>query len=381
MGKIMKNVFVVGCKGLPANYGGFETFVENLTKRKINENIQYHVACISDKTGDFTYNNAHCFNLCVKQKGGARELVADIKALKYIIKYVKENDIKEFDVLILACRIGLVIKKYAKKIHRLNGRIILNPDGHEWKRSKWNYFIRKYWKYSEKKMVKKADLIVSDSINIKKYIEEEYKKNNTTFIAYGADYEKNELNNKYNVFKLNNKIEDYGYYLVVGRFVPENNYYEIIKEFMKTKTNKKLIIITNHQNNKLFDELEEKLHFSNDERIRFVGAIYDTDLLKQIRQMAFAYIHGHMVGGTNPSLLEGLALTKLNILYDCPFNKEVALDSALYFSKDNLKNIIERVEDLTKEEINRLDELSTNRIIKEYNWTKIVSRYENIFIK
>ena len=377
----MKNVFIVGSKGIPANYGGFETFVENLTKRKINENILYHVACISDNNNSFTYNNAHCFNLNVKQKGGAKALIADIKALKYIISYVKENNIKEFDVLILACRIGIVINKYVKKIHKLGGRVILNPDGHEWKRSKWNYFIRRYWKYSENKMVKKADLIVCDSINIKKYIEEEYKKTNTTFIAYGADYSKNELNDKFIEFKNKFNIDDFSYYLVVGRFVPENNYYEIIKEFMKSKTNKKLVIVTNYKNSNLYDELEKNLHFSQDDRIIFAGSIYDVDLLKQIRQQAFAYIHGHMVGGTNPSLLEGLALTKLNILFNCPFNKEVADNSSFYFSYDELSSLMEKVEALSEQDINKYDLLSTNRIKDFYSWEKIVSEYENIFLK
>ena len=377
----MKNVFIVGCKGIPANYGGFETFVENLTKRKINKDIKYHVACISDNNDEFIYNDALCFNLNITKKGGARALVADIKALEYVIDYVKKNKIEEFDVLILATRIGLVINKYAKIIHKLNGRIILNPDGLEWKRSKWNYFIRKYWKYSFKKMIKKADLLVCDSVNIKKMIEDEYKLTNTTFIAYGADYKKNELNEKYESFKLNNNLTDYGYYLVVGRFVPENNYYEIIKEFLKSKTDKKLIIVTDYKNNKLYDTLEEKLHFSKDERIKFVGTIYDTDLLKQVRQMAYCYIHGHMVGGTNPSLLEGLALTNLNILFDCPFNKEVALDSALYFSYDNLCERIAEAEAFDKEQIEDLAKKSTQRIVNDYNWTKIVSEYENIFLK
>ena len=150
---------------------------------------------------------------------------------------------------------------------------------------------------------------------------------------------------------------------------------------MKSKTTKKLIIITDYKNNKLFDELEKKLYFSNDERIKFVGTVYDQELLNQIRQMAFAYIHGHSVGGTNPSLLEGLALTKINILFDCPFNREVGLDTSLYFSKDNLKNVMEKAESFNNEKINELDNLSTNRIKEDYNWTKIVEAYENIFIK
>ena len=101
------------------------------------------------------------------------------------------------------------------------------------------------------------------------------------------------------------------YYLVVGRFVPENNVETIIREFMASDTTKDLAIITT-ENPKLYAELEEKLHFSADPRIKFVGTVYDQELLKKIRENAWAYIHGHQVGGTNPSLLEALARRERN---------------------------------------------------------------------
>ena len=122
------------------------------------------------------------------------------------------------------------------------------------------------------------------------------------------------------------------YYLVVGRFVPENSFEVMIREFMKSKSKKDFAIITN-VNDKFLNELEEKLHFKSDKRIKFVGTVYDQELLKKIRENAYAYFHGHTVGGTNPSLIEALGSTDLNLLVDVGFNKEVAEDCALYWSR------------------------------------------------
>ncbi len=384
----MNNVFIVGCKGLPAQYGGFETFVDNLTKRKINKDIYYHVACLDDHFEDFIYNDSHCFKMKVKEKGSSRAMFADIIALKYIIEYVKNNNILNFTVLILASRIGIFYKKYEKIIHKLNGKLILNPDGFEWMRNKWNFFIKKYWKYSERKMVKYSDLIVCDSIIKKNYIDNKYKKykKETKYIAYGADLE--EVNDKdaidfvYN-FNKNKSIISNSYYLVVGRFVPENNYEIIIKEFMKSNTKKDLVIITSYENSKFYNELNNKLHFEKDKRIKFVGTVYNSLCLKLIRLNAYAYIHGHSVGGTNPSLLEAMAATKLNLLYDCAFNKEVAKNSAIYWNKENdsLKNIIDLIDYLDQDKIDNYSKLSKEIIYYNYRWEFIVDNYEKLFLE
>ncbi len=384
----MRNVFIVGCKGLPAQYGGFETFVDNLTKRKINNDIMYHVACLDDHFEDFTYNNAHCFKMEVKQKGSARAMFADIVALKYIIDYVTKNNINNFVVLILASRIGIVYKKYVKKIHKLGGVLILNPDGHEWQRSKWNKLIKMYWRYSERRMVKYSDFIVCDSLNIKKYIDNKFKKykKNTTYIAYGADIETNETDKDlefvYN-FNKNNKLIINSYYLVVGRFVPENNYETIIKEFMKSNTKKDLVLITSYENTKFYDELSKKYDLEKDKRIKFVGTVYDPNHLSLIRKNAYAYSHGHSVGGTNPSLLEALATTKINLLYDCVFNNEVGDGASLYWNKNNnsLKDLIEKVDNISEDEIEKLNKIAKSIIIDKYKWDFVVSKYEDLFIK
>lgn len=384
-----KNVFIIGSKGIPAKYGGFETFVDKLTEKKENTNIKYHVACIGEKE-DFEYNGARCFNIKVPNIGPAKAVYYDIMALRQSLKYIKENNINEGIIYILACRIGPFIGHYKKMIKKLNCKLYINPDGHEWKRAKWNALIKKYWKLSEKLMVKHADLLICDSVNIEKYIKEDYKKYNpkTLFIAYGADVKEDKADNNKALIELNDwynkfNIKKNEYYLVVGRFVPENNYETMIREYMKSKTKKDFVIITNIEKNKFYEELKKKTNFENDKRIKFVGTVYNQDLLAEIRKNAYGYIHGHEVGGTNPSLLEALATTKLNLLLDVGFNKEVGDNGAVYWSKEDndLANLIDSLDKISSDEINNYSKKAKNRILNNYSWNKIVKDYEDVFMK
>ena len=384
----IKNIYIIGSKGIPAKYGGFETFVENLTAKKISENIKYHVACMANDEKEFEYNGARCFNVKVPNIGPAKAVYYDIQAFKKCIKHIKENKISNAIVYVLACRIGPFISHYKKILHKLDCKLFVNPDGHEWKRAKWNALIKKYWKLSERLMVKHADLLICDSINIEKYIQEDYKKYNpkTIFIAYGADIEKSKLDdNDETLLKWYKEkgVSKKEYYLAVGRFVPENNFETMIKEFMKSKTKKDFVLITNVEKNKFYDELKEKTHFENDERIKFVGTVYDQGLIKKIRENAFAYLHGHSVGGTNPSLIEALASTELNLLYDVGFNREVGEDGALYWSLEdyNLSNMINELENIKEEKIEQYSEKAKKRIFEQYSWKKIINDYENVFVK
>lgn len=385
-----RHVFIVGSKGIPANYGGYETFVEYLTKYRQNENIHYHVACKtndkSKKYSHFIHNNADCFNVFVPNIGVAQAIYYDVAALNYSIKYAKAHKIEQPIFYILACRIGPFMQSIVKRVHNIGGKVYVNPDGHEWMRAKWSLPIRKYWKLSEKLMVKYADLLICDSQNIEKYIKSVYKKfkPKTTFIAYGSDVKKSTLSE--NDPKLVGWFDRYNikpneYYLIVGRFVPENNYEVMIREFIRSSTNKDLVIITNAERNKFFNKLKEKTNFESDDRIKFVGTVYELELLKKIRESAYAYLHGHSVGGTNPSLLEALASTKINLLFDVGFNREVAQSSALYWNKDSnsLANLINEADTFTSTKIDELQEKSTDEILKRYSWGKIVSEYEQHF--
>lgn len=380
----MKNIFIIGSKGIPANYGGFETFVENLTKNKISEDIKYHVACLSDKNEEFEYNNARCFKVQVPQIGPAKAVYYDIAALKQIYQYVQDHQIDDAIVYILACRIGPFLNKYVKLFHQKNIQVFVNPDGHEFKRAKWNWFIRRYWKLSERLMIKHADYVICDSKNIEKYIQEDYKKYHpqTTYIAYGADVVDQTNEEKFDKWAQEHDLRRNEYYLIVGRFVPENNYETMIKEFMKTNTTKDLVIVTGYQDNKLYHVLKNKYHFENDKRIKFVGTIYDDELLKTVRHHAYGYLHGHEVGGTNPSLLEALGSTKLNLLLNVGFNQEVGLDSCVYWGKEagSLSQLIEHVDGFQQGYIDELGEKSKKRIQEAYSWHKIVSDYEQLFL-
>ena len=389
-----KHVFIVGCKGIPTRYGGFETFVDKLTEYRTDESIQYHVARILDdkeydsKNTEYEYNNAHCFDIKQRTGGPARAIFYDIDAIKYCINFIKEHNIKDPIVYVLACRIGPFIGGLKKKIHKLGGKLYVNPDGHEWKRAKWSAPVRKYWKLSEKLMVKHADFLVCDSLGIESYIKEDYKKYSpkTTFIAYGAETSASTLKdddkkvlNWYGKFNIKPK----NYYLIVGRFVPENNFEVMIKEFMKSKTKKDLVIITGYEGVGLYDELKEKTHFDKDKRIKFVGTVYDQQLLKKIREDAYGYLHGHSVGGTNPSLLEALGRTDLNLLFDVCFNREVGQDGAKYWTKEYglLAQMLERADQMTDQEIEEIGTKAKERIDKYYSWEYITQRYEELFTK
>lgn len=387
-----KNVFIIGAKGIPANYGGFESFVEQLTARKESQDIHYYVACRRDlsenKADIFEYNDATCFNVDVPDVGPAKAILYDVNAFKWTMKYVKENNIQNAIVYVLACRMGPFVKHFKKQLQQYNGTLFVNPDGHEWLRAKWSVPVRKYWKYSERLMVKHADLLICDSQNIEKYIQNDYKQYSpkTTYIAYGSDIVKSTLMDTDQVVtdwytkhavKLNN------YYLIVGRFVPENNYETMIREFMNSDTDKDLVIISNVEKNKFYTDLQVKTNFESDPRIKFVGTVYNAELLKYIRENAFAYLHGHEVGGTNPSLLEALSSTQLNLLLDVGFNREVGQEGALYWTKEenNLALLINSTDQFNSQELNNNDELSTKQIVNRFAWTKIVSEYESLFVK
>ena len=384
----VQHIFIVGSKGIPGAYGGYETFVDKLTEYHQDDiRFKYHVACKAEENSEFEYHNARCFKVKVPKIGAAAAIAYDVLAIKQSIAYIKKNKIPHPIVYCLACRIGPFARKFRNQIHKLGGKFYVNPDGHEWLRAKWPLPVRKYWKYSEKHMVKHADLLVCDSKNIEKYICESYAKYNpqTTFIAYGAEIRRSrraDSDEKFTNWLAEKGLMPKEYYLVVGRFVPENNYETMIREFILSKTSKNFALITNV--NELFlDELKKKTGFDKDPRIKFVGTVYDQELLMKIREQAYGYFHGHEVGGTNPSLLEALASSDLNLLLDVGFNREVGEDTAIYWNKEkgNLAATIERADALPTEEIKALANASTGRIANAYSWTFICNEYVKVWVK
>ncbi|WP_294052586.1 beta 1-4 rhamnosyltransferase Cps2T [Streptococcus sp.] len=381
----MKDIFIIGSRGLPAQYGGFETFVEKLVSHKVSPRIRYHVACLSDeRTGKhFDYKGADCFTVNPPKLGPARVIAYDMMAINYSLKLIKKEEIQEPIFYILGNTIGAFIAYFAKKIQSIGGVLLVNPDGLEWKRAKWSKPVQSYLKYSEKEMTKYADLIISDNRGIETYIHNTYPWSNTTFIAYGTDLSKTTLtaeDDSVRDWYQKWQTQEKEYYLILGRFVPENNYETAIREFMKSSTERDLVIICNHEGNPYFDELRQITGFDKDKRVKFVGTVYDQDLLKYIRNQAFAYIHGHEVGGTNPGLLEALAQTNLNLIFNVDFNHQVAQETALYWNKEdgNLSGLIDSVDGQVSFE--DLGNAAKANMKENYTWEKIVGEYEELFL-
>ena len=403
----VQHVFLVGAKSLGA-YGGYETFINKLTEyHQNNPKIKYHVACKANGDGsmnpyktdgaeiineqEFVYHNAHCFRVKIPEKmGPAQAIYYDVRALRECCNIIRRDHIKHPIVYIMACRIGPFMKRFYHEIHKLGGKVYLNPDGHEWMRAKWSRPIRQYWKASEQMMVKWSDLVICDSKTIEHYIHDCYdgkgikgRNPKTTFIAYGAETRKSKLadnDRKLLDWYYQKGLKPFGYYLVVGRFVPENNYETMIREFMLSHSKRNFAIITN-VNEKFLDELEKKLHFKQDKRIKFVGTVYDQELLMKIRENAYGYFHGHEVGGTNPSLLEALGSTDLNLLLNVGFNKEVAEDAAVYWKKEkgNLAALIDKMDKVSPEMRAEYGKKAKQRVRDAYSWQYICDRYEEEF--
>ncbi len=399
-----QHIFIIGAKSV-GQYGGYETFVDRLTDCHRDESlIQYHIACKANGSGcmdetklsnvtyleeghqSFVYNNAHVFKIRIPQIGNGAAIIYDIKALKYCIDFCEKKQIKSPIFYVLACRIGPFIGRYRKKIHALGGRLFVNPDGHEWKRGKWTYPVRKYWKESERLMIKSADLVVCDSTTIEQYIQTEYARYSPkcVFIAYGSDLKRSVISDddpKYLAWLNENNLRKDNYYLVVGRCVPENNFDVIIREVISSNTDKDLVLITD-TDNRYMRYIMSRYNIGDNSRIHLAGTLYDKELLKKVREHAYAYIHGHSVGGTNPSLLEALASTNINLLLDVGFNREVAKDGALYWQKDSgsLKKLIESIESYDRETTERLGDKARGRIRDNYSWKQISDKYIKLWL-
>ena len=381
----MQHVFIIGSRGLPAQYGGFETFVDQLVSHQVSSDIQYHVACLSNDQAyqHFDYKGVDCFTIKAPKLGPARVIAYDMMAINYALKFIKKQRIEKPIFYVLGNTIGAFVAPFARKIHKLGGQFYINPDGLEWKRAKWAKPIQAYLKYSEKIMTCHADLVISDNPGIESYIKDAYPWSNTTYIAYGTDLSPTSLNSqdrKVREFYHKWQTQEKNYYLILGRFVPENNYETAIREFMTSSTKRDLVIICNHEGSPYFEELRARTGFDQDPRVKFVGTVYDQDLLKYIRKEAFAYIHGHEVGGTNPGLLEALAQTDLNLVLGVSFNQTVAKDTAQYWTKEtgDLAHLIDQVDSL--EDVSEWGQRAKANMKQNFTWEKIVGEYEELFL-
>lgn len=383
-----KSIIIIGARGFEYNYGGWETFVTNLVKNDGDENTHYYIPTLTHKKKEsgevLEKGNVTSPKIYVPDQGFVTMFTFTIKATRYYLKYLKKNKLPNPLLYMLGCKVGPLFFFWRHRFHKLNTKIIINPDGLEWTRDKWSWWIKKCFKISERTMIKYSDYCVCDSKAIEEYIKKEYPKYHTptTFIAYGAYLKEiKKINPMTKKIFAKHHIKPHEYFLIVGRFIPENNYETIIKEFMKTNLKKDLVIVCNVEKNKFYEHLQATTNFEKDHRIKFIGPVYGQEDIETIRFFAFAYIHGHSAGGTNPSLLEALSLTNLNILYDVAYNREVGENACLYFTKEenNLKETLEKTMTLSDKNINNYGKKAKKRIQKEYTWPLVTEKYQTLF--
>lgn len=361
-------IAIIGTRGIPANYGGFETFAQELSTRLIDkeEIIVYCPSNTKDKQPNFK-------GVILKYLPVSK----DDNPMKYYLASVSQA-IKDKVDIILTCGQG----GYAYIPHlwrRKRPIFITNTDGIEHRRTKWNKFVRFGVRMlGEFTSVLLSDYLVADSKGICSYLKKEYKYlplEKIYTIEYGAE-------NIYPCSKYEELLQEFNlqpnnYFLVVSRLEPENNVSMIIDGYRKSNTSKPLIVVGNLKDTDFVKNLQKNATGAN---IRFIGGIYNPDKLKALRLYSSAYLHGHSVGGTNPSLLEALGAGNIVIGHDNPFNREVTDNKMLYFSNpEECASAINSVDNLSIEEQVRLSQISHERIKNYYNWDRIASEYLNMF--
>jgi rhamnosyltransferase len=255
----------------------------------------------------------------------------------------------------------------------------VNPDGMEWKRPKFNPAIRGLLKVSEKLAVFWADRMVVDSNEIKKYLDSKYGIE-SKFIPYGAlDVQPIAWDDDKFTGDLRGKITlNPHYWLMVARLEPENNIHTIIRGYLQSSIDMPLVVVGNFASPVYEAYVKRILDEGPDKKVIFTGGIYNRELLNMLRCNCFAYLHGHSVGGTNPSLVEIMKMKTVIIAHNNEFNREVCRDSALYFNDaEDLAGKMEMV-DADREDFFDLRDKARERILNDYSWEGIVDDYETL---
>ena len=336
----MKKIGIIGTRGIPNQYGGFEQFAQFFSEHLVQKGYEVVVYCSSNHTfQEKTWKGVSLVHIKdpEKQIGTAGQFIYDLRSILHARK-------QGFDIIF---QLGYTSSSIWGFLFPKKAKLITNMDGLEWKRTKYSPLVQHFLRKAEKWAVKQSDELIADSIGIQQYLKEKYAVS-SSFIPYGSELitkKDSSIIQAYNLTEGN-------YNLVIARFEPENNIETIINGF-QDDTEKKLVIIGNYST-KYGKYLYDNYH----EKVVFLGAIYDFDVLNQLRLHCDLYFHGHSVGGTNPSLLEAMACSCFIVAHNNPFNKGVLGDDALYFDSAVAISTVLKKEHLTQ---NKQEFIQSNR--------------------
>lgn len=369
----MKIAFV-STRGIPNNYGGFEQFAEYISVGLVergHEVVVYspHYHPYQEKE----YKGVRIKHIYSPEKwmgGSVGSFFYDYKCLKDALKN------EDFDIIYEAGYTSIIpayIRFNVKKIKR--PLFTTNMDGLEYKRTKFNFLVRKFVFWEEKKAVKHSHYLIADNMGIHDYYKEKYGKE-SKFLAYGAD-----IHDDYDI----KALEPYGlspenFYMIIARMEPENNVEMAIEGYRNSaEYGKSPLVVVGKTNTKHGKKLVKK--YGNDGFIRFVGGIYDFKKINSIRHFSKAYFHGHSVGGTNPSLLEAMASECFIIAHDNIFNKAVLNDNAYYYSSDEqVTGLFNKMDELVLQSKKSFTGNNLDVIRKEYSWERLIDDHEKYFL-
>ena len=360
-------IAILGTKGIPNNYGGFEQFAEYLSVGLVERdysvtvyNPHFHIY------KDCRYKGVDIKHIYSPEKyiGASANFIYDFLCLRDALK-------SDFDI-ILECGYHSNAPSYFLVNKKSYPILVTNMDGLEWKRSKWNKVTQWIIKKMEKLAVEKSHCLVSDNEGIRQYYLD-----NFGVDSYCIEYGAVNVNYFDSTYLQEFNLQSRNYFLLIARLEPENNIETILDGYIKSKeTTRSFLVIGNYQT-KYGQYLKKK--YSINKKILFLGAIYDKNKLDSIRCNACIYFHGHSVGGTNPSLLEAMGSNAFIVSHSNIFNRSILKDNALYFStSDDVADIIGKE---IPENIRNKFILNNNKTISEnYSWSHIIDLYENLFL-
>lgn len=359
-----KKVAILGTRGIPAGYGGFETFAEELSIRLVEKGVETTVYCIAnDSPQPGVYKGVRLAYLPSPNMGPLTTVVFDALCLWHARK--------RYDVVYML-GYGSSLLCFIPRLW--GGTVWINMDGIEWQRAKWGLPAKWYLKFMEAMAVRTANRVIADAEGIRTFLHARHGGGTPcSVIPYGAPLVEHPPGS---APLASWGLTPYEYYLVVCRLEPENHVIEIIRGYCVGESPFPLVIIGDHRTDTAY---VRRLLAERDDRMWFIGTLYDKDLLRALRYYCKAYFHGHSVGGTNPSLLEALGCGNIIVAHDNVFNQEVAADAGMYFqTEDDMPELIHRIEVMDKAVRTQLAIRARQRVVNRYNWDNITEKYLDI---
>lgn len=355
-------IAIIGTRGIPNNYGGFEQLAQYLSLGLQEKG--HDVSVYNSHNHPYKENNWQGIHII--HKTDPEKKIGTAGQFIYDLNCVLDARKRNFDVIL---NLGYTSSAIWLRLFPKKSKVITNMDGLEWKRTKFSPKVQRFLMYSEKLAVTHSQFLVADSLAIKNYLEKKYNAA-SHFIAYGAEL----FTNFDERVLIPYKVKPFSYNMLIARMEPENNI-EMILEGVKLSSSKQPFFVVGNQTNKFGAYLVEK--FKQDDHIIFTGPIYDTTIINNLRHFCSLYFHGHSVGGTNPSLLEAMGCEALIAAHDNEFNKSVLGSDAFYFSIPH--EISALLEKPSRDERSAVF-IRNNyaKIERDYSWNKIISQYEQL---